>query len=88
MNAQLDYIDHGIVHDLSGLSKPLAAVNIRNRCREYIVTMNLIGKPCRAVTVTVAQYSALFEAAHKGRDKDAPPHCRPVAGWRAGAEVG
>lgn len=72
MSAQLD-MTGGIVHDLSGLAKPAAAVSLVKRCREYINTMNLVRKPCSSVTLNVAQYATLFEAAHKGRDKDAHP---------------
>ncbi len=90
MNAQLDMTmnDGGVVHDLGGLAKPAAAVTLRNRCREYIRTMNDLRKPCREVAVTVAQYSVLFAAAIKGRDEKAPPHLRAVNRRRAGAEAG
>lgn len=58
--------------DITGLDKPLALRKVRERAQAYIETMTLLGKPATRVVVSGADYSAIFTAVTKGRDKALP----------------
>lgn len=62
----------GVVRDLDGLDLKGSLLALETKSRDYLRTMNLLGKPARVLTVQPAQYAALMRAARKGRDKEAP----------------
>lgn len=62
----------GVVVDISGVSKPAAAKAVIAQASKYVSTMNLLGKPIRAVTLSGQQYATVFDAIAKQREAGDP----------------